>query len=61
MHTKFRSGSLKGRGNSEDIGVDRKMILDWILRKYGGKVCTGHIWLRIGTNGMNTVMNLCVL
>jgi hypothetical protein len=25
-------------------------ILEWILGKYGGRVCPGFIWLRIGTN-----------
>jgi hypothetical protein len=26
-------GSLKGRDHSEDIGVDGKIILEWILEK----------------------------
>jgi hypothetical protein len=29
----FFIGSLKGRDQSEDVGVDRKIILKWILRK----------------------------
>jgi hypothetical protein len=29
----------------------RRIILEWILGKYGGKLCTGFIWLRIGTSG----------
>jgi hypothetical protein len=33
MHTKFWSENLKEREQSEDIGVDRKIILDWILGK----------------------------
>jgi hypothetical protein len=39
--------NLKERDHSEDLGVDEKMILEWILEKYGGKVWTGCIWLRI--------------
>jgi hypothetical protein len=43
MHTKFWSENLKGRDNSEDKGVDGRIILDWMLQKYGGKVWTGFI------------------
>jgi len=28
-----------------------KIILEWILGKYGGKMWTGCIWLRIETRG----------
>jgi hypothetical protein len=28
-----------------------KILLKWIMRKYGGKVWNGYIWLRTGTNG----------
>jgi hypothetical protein len=35
----------------EDLGVDRKIILERILVKYSGKVWTGCIWLGIGTRG----------
>jgi len=47
MHTKFWSETLKGRGHSEDLGVDGKIRLG----KYSEKVCTGCNWLRIGTSG----------
>jgi hypothetical protein len=43
--------NLKGRDHSEDLGVDRKIILEWVLGKYGAKLWTQFIWLRIGTNG----------
>jgi hypothetical protein len=49
MREKFWSENLKGRGYSEDLGVDR--ILEWVLRKQGGKVWSGFIWLRTGTTG----------
>jgi hypothetical protein len=50
MHTKFCSGNLKGN-HSENLGVDERRILGWILEKYGGKAWTGCTWLRIGING----------
>jgi len=28
-----------------------KIILEWVLRKQGGKVWTEYIWFRKGTNG----------
>jgi hypothetical protein len=51
MHTKFWSENLQGSDHSEDLGVDEKIILEWILGKYDGKVWTGFLWLRIGTSG----------
>jgi hypothetical protein len=51
MRTKFYSVNLKGKYHSDELGVDGRMILDWILGKQGGKVWTGFIWLRIGTSG----------
>jgi hypothetical protein len=32
---------LKRRDRSEELDVRGKIILDWILGKYGGKVWTG--------------------
>jgi hypothetical protein len=37
---------LKGRVHLEDLGVDRKIILKWILEKESGKLWTGCIWFR---------------
>jgi hypothetical protein len=51
MHTRFLLENLKGKDHSEDIGIDGKVILEWILGKYGRKMWTGFIWLRIGTSG----------
>jgi hypothetical protein len=51
MYIKFWSENLKGSDHSEDLGVDGKIILEWILGKLGGKMWTGCIWLRIGTSG----------
>jgi hypothetical protein len=33
MHIKFLSESLKRRDRSENVGVDGKIILEWILGK----------------------------
>jgi hypothetical protein len=33
MHTRFWLKNLKGRDCLEDLGVDRKIILEWILGK----------------------------
>jgi hypothetical protein len=35
----------------EDLGVDGRKLLKWILNKGGGEAWTGYIWLRIGTGG----------
>jgi hypothetical protein len=43
MQTKFWPENLKGRYHAEELGVDGKIMLEWILRKYGGKVWTGFI------------------
>jgi hypothetical protein len=34
MCTKFCPGSLKGRDHQEDEGLDGRIILKWILRKW---------------------------
>jgi hypothetical protein len=46
--TKVCFRSLKVSGHSEDLGVDGRITLKWILTKYGEKVRTGLIWLRRG-------------
>jgi hypothetical protein len=42
---------LKGRNKSEDLCVDKRIILEWISKKQVREVWTGFIWLRIGTSG----------
>jgi hypothetical protein len=41
---------MKGRVHVEDLGIDVKIILEWILGKKGGILWIGCIWLRIGTS-----------
>jgi hypothetical protein len=38
MRTRDWSVNVKRREDSEDLGVNVKMILEWILAKQGGKV-----------------------
>jgi hypothetical protein len=30
-----------------DTEIDGRIISKWILKKYGGRMCTGFIWLKI--------------
>jgi hypothetical protein len=39
----FFVGNWKGTDHLEDLGIDGKIILEWILGKYGGRVWTGFI------------------
>jgi hypothetical protein len=43
------AGKLTGRGRL-DLGVDERIILKEILNTYRVKICTGFIWLRIGSS-----------
>jgi hypothetical protein len=44
-------GKPEGKKPLERIGVDGRKVLERILGKLGGKMCTGHIWFRVGTSG----------
>jgi hypothetical protein len=39
---KFLSETVKGRG----LGLERRLILKWILKKWGLRICTGLNWLK---------------
>jgi hypothetical protein len=43
--------NLKRRAHLEVAGVDGMIILKWMLERKGRTVCTGFMWLRMGTNG----------
>ena len=35
----------------EDPGIDGRIMLRWVFRKWDGEAWTGLIWLRIGRDG----------
>jgi hypothetical protein len=43
-------GNLKERDHLEDLGAGVKIILEWILVKWCGRLWTGCIWLWIGNS-----------
>jgi hypothetical protein len=42
---------MKAVDHLEDVSVDGRIILEWILGKQGGRMWLGCIWLRIWTSG----------
>jgi len=50
MQTQF-CRNLKRRNQLEDLCIDGRIILEWILEQHGGKLCTGFFCLRIETSG----------
>jgi len=51
MRTVFSDENLKVRDHLEGLGVGGKIMLQWILWKWDGKLWTGFMGLRIGTSG----------
>jgi hypothetical protein len=50
-YTGFRWGNLKEQNHFKDPGIDGRIILRWIFRKWDVGVWNGSKWLRIGTVG----------
>jgi hypothetical protein len=44
-------GKLRERGYLEDPGLDGRIILRWIFRKWNLSSWTGLMWIRLGTVG----------
>ena len=51
MQTSLSWGDLRERNNLVYLGLDVRIILKWIFRKWNGVAWTGWIWLRIETDG----------
>ena len=48
MYTGFCWGNLRVRKQLEDPGIDGRIILRWIFRKWDVRAWTGSIWFTIG-------------
>jgi len=51
VYTGLWRGNLRERDHLGDPGVDGRIILRWIFRKWDVGVWTGSIWLRMRTGG----------
>jgi hypothetical protein len=51
VHIRFWWGDLMEGAHLKDVGVDGRIILKYILKKWVREAWTGLIWLRIGTGG----------
>jgi hypothetical protein len=49
-------GNLRERAHLEDPGLDGRILLRWIFRKWDGGAWIGLIWLRIETGGGHLLM-----
>jgi hypothetical protein len=56
MYKGFWWGNLRKRDHLEDPGLDGRVILRWIFRKWDGGVWIGSMWLRIETGGGHLVI-----
>jgi hypothetical protein len=64
VHTGFWWGNLRERDHLEYPGVDGRVILKWVFRKWNVRALTGSSWLRIRDRWraiVNAVMNLRAL
>jgi hypothetical protein len=51
MYKGFWCGNLRVRHHLGDTGVDGRIILKWMFRKYNVGVRNGSSWFRIVTGG----------
>jgi hypothetical protein len=51
VYTELWWGNLRERDHLEYLGIDGRIILRWIFRKWDVGEWSGLIWLSIGTGG----------
>jgi hypothetical protein len=51
VHIGFWWENLMERNHLEDLGIDSRVILKWIFKKWVREAWTVLLWLRIGTGG----------
>jgi len=49
VHTGFWWGDPRKKDHVQDLGVDGKIILKWIFKRWNEETWTGLLRLRIGT------------
>jgi hypothetical protein len=49
LHTGFWWVNPRERDYLEDVGLDRRIILKWVFKKWNGETWTGLVRLRIET------------
>ena len=50
-HTRLWWGNLRERDHIENLGIDGRIMLKWILKESVGRAWSGFFWLRLGTWG----------
>jgi len=50
-NTGFCWGNLRERDHLEDPGIDGRIMLRWVFRKWYGGAWIGFNWLSTGTGG----------
>jgi hypothetical protein len=53
VYTGFYWANTQERDHLKDPGIDGRILLKWISRKWDVGAWTGFIWLRIRTGGGN--------
>jgi len=49
---------MKGKDHTENLGKHKMIVLEWILEKQGGRLCSRLIGLRTGASGKHKMIVL---